>query len=119
MTAHWIQVNDEKWTMRAEVVRFKAVSGDHGGRNLGCYFMGLCNCVGICNQDGSKVCDTDVGDSSLLMRTHAIILITVIYVQLQAITLDNTSSNTTMCNTVENLHICQQLTWDAVQNQLP
>jgi len=119
MMAHWIQVNNEKWMMRAEVVGFNAVSGDHGGRNLGCYFMGLCDRVGICNWDGSKVCDTDVRDLSLLMQTHAIILIMVIYVQLQAIMLNNASSNTTMCNTVKNLHIRWQLTCDAVQNQLP
>ena len=57
MTAHWIQVKDEKWKTQAEVVGFKAVSGDHGRRNLGYYFMGLCDCVGICNQKGSKVGD--------------------------------------------------------------
>jgi hypothetical protein len=55
MTAHWIEVTDRKWKMRAEVVGFKAVSGDHGGRNMGRYFMGLCDHVGICNQNGSKV----------------------------------------------------------------
>jgi hypothetical protein len=56
MTAHWIDVKDGKWKMRSEVVGFKAISGDHGGDNLGRYFMGLCDRVGICNQDGSKVC---------------------------------------------------------------
>jgi hypothetical protein len=55
MTAHWIDVKDGKWKMRSEVVGFKAISGDHGGDNLGHYFMGLCDRVGICNQDGSKV----------------------------------------------------------------
>jgi hypothetical protein len=55
MTAHWIDVKDGKWKMRSEVVGFKAISGDHGGDNLGRYFMGLCDRVGICNQDGSKV----------------------------------------------------------------
>ena len=58
MTAHWIDVKDGKWKMRSEVVGFKAISGDHGGDNLGRYFMGLCDRVGICNQDGSKVCMT-------------------------------------------------------------
>jgi hypothetical protein len=48
-------VKDAKWKMRSEVVGFKAISGDHGGDNLGRYFMGLCDRVGICNQDGSKV----------------------------------------------------------------
>jgi hypothetical protein len=55
MTAHWIDVKDAKWKMRSEVVGFKAVSGDHGGDNLGRYFMGLCDRVGICNQAESKV----------------------------------------------------------------
>ena len=55
MMAHWIQVKDDKWKMRAEVVRFKAISGDNGRRNLGCYFMGLCDHVGICNRNGTKV----------------------------------------------------------------
>jgi hypothetical protein len=55
MTAHWIEVIDGKWKLRAEVVGFKAVSGDHGGWNLGCYFMGLCDRVGITNAHGTKV----------------------------------------------------------------
>ena len=51
MTTHWIDVKDAKWKMQSEVVGFKAISGDHDGDNLGCYFMGLCDCVGICNQE--------------------------------------------------------------------
>jgi hypothetical protein len=55
MTAHWIEVKDEKWSLRSEVVGFKAVSGDHSGWNLGRYFVGMCDRVGICSQEGSKV----------------------------------------------------------------
>jgi hypothetical protein len=60
ITAHWIEVTDGKWNLRADVVGFKAVSGDHGGRNLGCYFIGLCNHIGICNAYGSKVRNCNV-----------------------------------------------------------
>jgi hypothetical protein len=41
--------------MRTEVVGFQGISGDHGGVNLGRYFMGLCDRIGICNAEGSKV----------------------------------------------------------------
>ena len=56
MTAHWIEVKDEKWKMRAEVIAFKAVSGAHSGENLGRYTMGLLNCVGIMDKKRSKAC---------------------------------------------------------------
>ena len=55
MTAHWIEVEGGKWSMRSEVVGFKGVSGEHSGWNLGQYFMGLCDCMGICTSDKSKV----------------------------------------------------------------
>jgi hypothetical protein len=57
MTAHWIDVKGGMWTLRSEVVGFKPISGDHSGWNLGHYIVGLCERVGICNQDGSKVID--------------------------------------------------------------
>jgi hypothetical protein len=56
MTAHWIQVKDEKWKMRAAVIGFKALSGDHGGENLGRYSVGLLDHVGIMDKKRSKVC---------------------------------------------------------------
>ena len=56
MTAHWIEVKENKWLLRSEVVEFKAVSGDHSGWNLGRYFVGLCDGVGICQPTASKVC---------------------------------------------------------------
>jgi hypothetical protein len=55
MTAHWIDVKGGMWTLRSE--GFKPISGDHSGWNLGHYIVGLCERVGICNQDGSKVID--------------------------------------------------------------
>jgi len=55
MTAHWIEVKDEKWKLRAEVVGFKALSGTHSGENLGRYAVGLLDRVGIMDKNQSKV----------------------------------------------------------------
>jgi hypothetical protein len=55
MTVHWIEVKEEKWSLRSEVVAFQGISGSHNGDNLGRYFMGLCDRVGICSQNMSKV----------------------------------------------------------------
>lgn len=56
LTAHWIDVKDGKWTLRGEVVAFRALSGAHTGKNLGRYFVGLCDRVGIMSKTSSKVC---------------------------------------------------------------
>lgn len=55
MTAHWIEVKDEKWKLRSEVVGFQPISGEHSGGNLGRYFVGLCDRVGIMSKNESKV----------------------------------------------------------------
>jgi hypothetical protein len=55
MTAHWIEVKDGNWKLRSEVVAFKGLSGEHSGGNLGRYFVGLCERVGIITQNQSKV----------------------------------------------------------------
>jgi hypothetical protein len=57
MTAHWIDVNKSsgKWTFRAEVVGFRLIRGTHEGSNLGRYFVGLCDRVGITSRSHSKV----------------------------------------------------------------
>jgi hypothetical protein len=54
MTAHWIEVKDGKWKMRAEVIGFKAISGAHSGENLGRYAVGLLDRVGIMGEKTSK-----------------------------------------------------------------
>ena len=56
MMAHWIEVKEQKWKMRAEVVGFKALSGAHSGENLGRYAVGLLDCVGIMDKKRSKAC---------------------------------------------------------------
>ena len=58
VTAHWIEVKrgfEEMWTMRSEVIGFRTVSGDHSGKNLGRYFVGVCDRIGITNTVQSKV----------------------------------------------------------------
>jgi hypothetical protein len=55
MTAHWIEVKDKKWKLCLEVVGFQPVSGEHSGGNLGQYFVGLCDHVGIMSKNGLKV----------------------------------------------------------------
>jgi len=57
LTTHWIDADaqTEVWTLRSEVVGFCALHGTHAGNNLGCYFMGLCDRVGIMLPEHSKV----------------------------------------------------------------
>ena len=55
MTAHWIEVKEGKWKMRAAVIGFKALSGAHSGENLGRYAVGLLDRVGIMDKKSSKV----------------------------------------------------------------
>jgi hypothetical protein len=55
MTAHWIEVKNRKWKLRAEVVGFKAISGAHSGENLGRHAVGLLDRVGIMSKTQSKV----------------------------------------------------------------
>jgi hypothetical protein len=47
VTAHWIEVKNGSWDMRSEVISFRSVSGDHSGENLGRYFVGVCDRIGI------------------------------------------------------------------------
>jgi hypothetical protein len=58
MTAHWIDVDPAvgTWTLRGEVVGFRLIRGTHAGSNLGRYFVGLCDRVGIMSRSHSKVC---------------------------------------------------------------
>jgi hypothetical protein len=55
VTAHWTEVKGKKWEMHSEVVGFRLVSGAHSGKNLGQYFMGVCDRIGIMNMKQSKV----------------------------------------------------------------
>ena len=55
MTAHWIDVKQGVWKLRSEVVGFQPILGEHSGMNLGKYFVGLCDRIGIMNKESSKV----------------------------------------------------------------
>ena len=112
MTAHWIDVTDGKWTLRSEVVGFQPISGEHSGGNLGKYFVGLCDRVGITSEKISKVCQLRDRDKSVdkLIRFG---------LQLQSVTLDNASNNNTSCEMIEHQHNRRQLQWNAAENQLP
>jgi len=59
VTAHWIDMKgregEEMWEMHSEVISFQSVSGDHSGKNLGQYFVGVCDRIGIMNTKRSKV----------------------------------------------------------------
>jgi hypothetical protein len=61
MMAHWIEVKEGKWKMRAEVIGFKAVSGNHSGENLGRHAVDLLNRVGIMDKHGTKVLSQSSG----------------------------------------------------------
>ena len=57
MTVHWVNIKDKVWELRAEVMVFWGILGNHLGDNLGCYFVALAERMGIVNKDKSKVCN--------------------------------------------------------------
>jgi hypothetical protein len=80
VTGHWIDVEkdlEEIWTMRSEVIGFQTVSGDHGGKNVGRYYVGVCDRIGITDTDQSKVSTTSSDCDGILItfiqapRPHA------------------------------------------------
>jgi hypothetical protein len=109
VTAHWIEVKGGKWKLRAEVIGFRAVSGEHTGANLGGYFVAVCERVGIMSAQQSKVNVIKYVIDRLLSSDW----------QLHTLTLDNTSNNNTTCKTIEALHDRRKLQWDSKENQLP
>ena len=58
ITAHWIETDEktDDWKTCSQVVAFTGISGAHTGKNLGRYFVGLCERVGIIQGSSSKVC---------------------------------------------------------------
>ena len=56
MTAHYVEVKDGRWKLKAEVIGFKSLSGAHNGQNLGRYAVGMLDHVGIMDKKGSKAC---------------------------------------------------------------
>ncbi|KIK91933.1 hypothetical protein PAXRUDRAFT_38561, partial [Paxillus rubicundulus Ve08.2h10] len=49
ITAHWIEKDAKSgaWSLCNQVIAFKGIAGAHTGQNLGRYFVGLCEHVGI------------------------------------------------------------------------
>jgi hypothetical protein len=114
MTAHWIQVKDGKWKMRAAVIRFKALSGTHSGENLGRYAVGLLDRIGIMDKSGSKA-----SHFRLPHGKNHVIYSHVTNSKLYTATLDNTRNNNTTCRTIEDVHVCRGLEWNSYEQQLP
>ena len=113
VTAHWIEIREGKWKVRAEVIGFQSISGDHSGENLGRYVVGVFDRVGITGKDHSKV-----HEQTNLRSTYNVFLIRI-RLQLLTTTLDNASSNTTLCVTIEDIHLQRKLApWWADENQL-
>ena len=57
ITTHWINIDStsSKWTLQTKVIAFQGISGLHTGDNIGHYFMGLCEQVGLISMGASKV----------------------------------------------------------------
>jgi hypothetical protein len=48
VTLHWIHVDGSgKWSLKSAVVGMRGLSGNHGGKNVGRYIVGLCDRVGL------------------------------------------------------------------------
>ena len=95
VTAHWIEIREGRWSVRAEVVGFQSILGDHSGENLGRYVVGVFDWVGIMHKDQSKVHEQKSSTSNSFLNSG----------QLLTTTLDNASSNTALCTTVEDIHL--------------
>ena len=44
-----------EWVLEANVIALCSLSGDHGGKNLGRYVVGLCDRVGLTGHKATKV----------------------------------------------------------------
>jgi hypothetical protein len=71
MSAHWIEVKEGKWKLKAAVIGFKAISGAHSGENLGRYAVGLLDRVGIMGKTSSKACENSSSISCFFLTSTA------------------------------------------------
>lgn len=56
MTAHCIRVaKGGEWSLEGCVIALWGLSGNHGGKNMGRYIVGLCDCIGLIGDARSKV----------------------------------------------------------------
>ena len=58
ITAHWIERHTTTglWSLCSEIIVFRGIAGMHTGKNLGQYFVKLCERAGIITQHHTKVC---------------------------------------------------------------
>ena len=63
MTVHWVEVKKEtsksgqtmqEWMLWMSVIGFRNIAGGHDRENLGRYFMGITDCIGITGKNSSK-----------------------------------------------------------------
>nr|VWO96606.1 C2H2-type domain-containing protein [Ganoderma boninense] len=96
ITAQWIDVKDLRpWTLRAEVIGFHKIVGDHGGRNLGRHLLKVTDRAGITSKKQDFVN------------------------KLGHITADNASNNGTTAREVAEVLEARGIDdWDAVNKQL-
>ena len=56
LTLHWIHVDEsEKWSLKSAVIGMRGLSGNHSGKNIGQFDVGLCDRVGLIGKVQSKV----------------------------------------------------------------
>ena len=56
MTAHWIRVvKGGEWSLEGRIIALRGLSGNHGGKNMGRYVVGLCDHIGLIGDTRSKV----------------------------------------------------------------
>lgn len=68
MLGFWIEVLDTgKWKLRTEVLALHRVFGDHGGDNLGKYFIRLTDRAGLTSRTHNKVRNHFVLSKPILM----------------------------------------------------
>ena len=118
MTAHWIDIEEEQlksgqtvqhWMLRGVVIGFRCIAGGHNGENMGRYFMGITDRVGITGRTFLKV--------SLM---HGPLIDELTDWQLYCATLNNASSNGMLCQSVQKIHVvCCLWPWSAVENKIP
>jgi hypothetical protein len=55
-TAHWIRVaKGGGWSLEGCVIALWGLLGNHSGKNVGCYIVGLCDHIGLIGDTRSKV----------------------------------------------------------------
>jgi hypothetical protein len=59
-----------EWVLEARVIALRGLSGNHGGKNLGRYVVGLCDRVGLMGSDWSKVRNVQLTVDEITDKHH-------------------------------------------------